>query len=179
MDLNDSTSLAELMSRYVSTETGFGVPKDGWRICLAHEFKEKRKPFQARDVSLPNMIEHISLGVRYVYTWFTWSFIYRSSRHLQQTQLLKNKICLHQKLPKWTILHISVVFCSLPMYGWNENRKYCSVVIFWPQTNMSSFPSSAKRFSAWFLAASFSQPVFHGYFFIKKDSSLCLLHLTH
>lgn len=66
MDLNDSTSLAELMSRYVSTETGFGVPKNGWRICLAHEFKEKRKPFQAKDVSLSNMIEHISLGVRYV-----------------------------------------------------------------------------------------------------------------
>ncbi|RXN21558.1 non-lysosomal glucosylceramidase [Labeo rohita] len=64
MDLNDSTSLAELMSRYVSTETGFGVPKDGWRICLAHEFKEKRKPFQAKDVSLANMIEHVSLGVR-------------------------------------------------------------------------------------------------------------------
>ncbi|KTG42725.1 hypothetical protein cypCar_00005284 [Cyprinus carpio] len=64
MDLNDSTSLAELMSRYVSTETGFGVPKDGWRICLAHEFKEKRKPFQAKDVSLSNMIEHVSLGVR-------------------------------------------------------------------------------------------------------------------
>uniref|UniRef100_A0A8C1SKV4 Non-lysosomal glucosylceramidase n=1 Tax=Cyprinus carpio TaxID=7962 RepID=A0A8C1SKV4_CYPCA len=70
MDLNDSTSLAELMSRYVSTETGFGVPKDGWRICLAHEFKEKRKPFQARDVSLPNMIEHISLGVRYLRWWY-------------------------------------------------------------------------------------------------------------
>ncbi len=29
MDLNDSTSLAELMSRYVSTETGFRCPK-GW-----------------------------------------------------------------------------------------------------------------------------------------------------
>uniref|UniRef100_A0A671NWC8 Non-lysosomal glucosylceramidase n=1 Tax=Sinocyclocheilus anshuiensis TaxID=1608454 RepID=A0A671NWC8_9TELE len=70
MDLNDSTSLAELMSRYVSTETGFGVPKDGWRICLAHEFKEKRKPFQARDVSLSNMIEHVSLGVRYLRWWY-------------------------------------------------------------------------------------------------------------
>uniref|UniRef100_A0A672RRE4 Non-lysosomal glucosylceramidase n=1 Tax=Sinocyclocheilus grahami TaxID=75366 RepID=A0A672RRE4_SINGR len=70
MDLNDSTSLAELMSRYVSTETGFGVPKDGWRICLAHEFKEKRKPFQAKDVSLSNMIEHVSLGVRYLRWWY-------------------------------------------------------------------------------------------------------------
>lgn len=66
MDLNDSKSLAELMSRYASSETGFGVPKDGWRICLAHEFKEKRKPFQAKDVSLSNMLEHVPLGVRYV-----------------------------------------------------------------------------------------------------------------
>lgn len=64
MDLNDSKSLAELMSQYVSKEVGFGVPKDGWRICLAHEFKEKRKPFQAKDVSISNMIEHVGLGLR-------------------------------------------------------------------------------------------------------------------
>ncbi|XP_005172389.1 non-lysosomal glucosylceramidase [Danio rerio] len=70
MDLNDSKSLAELMSRYASSETGFGVPKDGWRICLAHEFKEKRKPFQAKDVSLSNMLEHVSLGVRYLKWWY-------------------------------------------------------------------------------------------------------------
>ncbi|TRY87649.1 hypothetical protein DNTS_013605 [Danionella cerebrum] len=70
MDLNDRTSLTELMSRYVSTESGFGVPKDGWRICLAHEFKEKRKPFQAKDVSLANMIEHIPLGIRYLRWWY-------------------------------------------------------------------------------------------------------------
>ncbi|XP_051578468.1 non-lysosomal glucosylceramidase-like isoform X2 [Myxocyprinus asiaticus] len=70
MDLCDSTSQAELMSRYVSTETGFGVPKDGWRICLAHEFKEKRKPFQAKDVSLSNMFEHVGLGIRYLRWWY-------------------------------------------------------------------------------------------------------------
>nr|XP_055055950.1 non-lysosomal glucosylceramidase [Misgurnus anguillicaudatus] len=70
MDLNDSTSLAELMSRYVSTETGFGVPKDGWRICLAHEFKEKRKPFQAKDVSISNLIDHFGLGLRYLRWWY-------------------------------------------------------------------------------------------------------------
>ncbi|XP_056317295.1 non-lysosomal glucosylceramidase [Danio aesculapii] len=70
MDLNDSKSLAELMSRYASSETGFSVPKDGWRICLAHEFKEKRKPFQAKDVSLSNMLEHVSLGVRYLKWWY-------------------------------------------------------------------------------------------------------------
>lgn len=55
---------ADLMSRYVSKEMGYGVPKEGWRICLAHEFREKRKPFQAKDVSLSNVVEHIGLGIR-------------------------------------------------------------------------------------------------------------------
>lgn len=57
-------STADLMSRYVSKEMGYNVPKEGWRICLAHEFKEKRKPFQAKDVSLANIWGHIGLGVR-------------------------------------------------------------------------------------------------------------------
>lgn len=64
MDLNDSTSLAELMARYQSTETGHGVPKDGWRICLAHEFKEKRKPLQGKDVSISYIVKHIGFGLR-------------------------------------------------------------------------------------------------------------------
>lgn len=57
-------STAELMSRYVSKEGGHAVPDEGWRICLAHEFKEKRKPFQAKDVSLSNVWEHVGLGIR-------------------------------------------------------------------------------------------------------------------
>ncbi|TNN72037.1 Non-lysosomal glucosylceramidase [Liparis tanakae] len=63
-------SSADLMSRYVSKETGYGVPEEGWRICLAHEFKEKRKPFQAKDVSLSNVLEHVGLGVRYLKWWY-------------------------------------------------------------------------------------------------------------
>ncbi|KAM9717106.1 LOW QUALITY PROTEIN: non-lysosomal glucosylceramidase [Menidia menidia] len=63
-------STAELMSRYASEEMGFGVPAFGWRICLAHEFKEKRKPFQAKDVSLSNVFEHIGLGIRYLKWWY-------------------------------------------------------------------------------------------------------------
>ncbi|XP_068584291.1 non-lysosomal glucosylceramidase [Cebidichthys violaceus] len=63
-------SSADLMSRYVSKEVGCGVPKEGWRICLAHEFKEKRKPFQAKDVSLSNVLEHIGLGIRYLKWWY-------------------------------------------------------------------------------------------------------------
>lgn len=58
------TSTAELMCRYVSKEGGHAVPDEGWRICLAHEFKEKRKPFQAKDVSLSNVWENIGLGIR-------------------------------------------------------------------------------------------------------------------
>lgn len=56
---------ADLMSRFVSKEVGYGVPTEGWRICLAHEFREKRKPFQAKDVSLSNVLEHIGLGIRW------------------------------------------------------------------------------------------------------------------
>ncbi|KAF7706599.1 non-lysosomal glucosylceramidase [Silurus meridionalis] len=70
MDLNDSRSLSALMAQYEGTETGFGVPKDGWRICLAHEFKEKRKPFQAKDVSLSHIMQHIGLGFRYLKWWY-------------------------------------------------------------------------------------------------------------
>ncbi|XP_062239841.1 non-lysosomal glucosylceramidase [Platichthys flesus] len=61
---------ADLMTRYVSKETGYGVPKEGWRICLAHEFKEKRKPLQAKDVSLSNIWDHVGLGVRYLKWWY-------------------------------------------------------------------------------------------------------------
>lgn len=63
-------STADLMSRYVSKEMGYGVPKEGWRICLAHEFKEKRKPFQAKDVSLSNLLGHVGLGIRYLKWWY-------------------------------------------------------------------------------------------------------------
>lgn len=63
-------STADLMNRYVAKETGYGVPKEGWRICLAHEFKEKRKPFQAKDVSLSHLLEHVGLGIRYLKWWY-------------------------------------------------------------------------------------------------------------
>ncbi|MEQ2248854.1 Non-lysosomal glucosylceramidase, partial [Ilyodon furcidens] len=63
-------STVDLMSRYVSKEMGHGVPKEGWRICLAHEFKEKRKPFQAKDVSLSNVMNHVGLGIRYLKWWY-------------------------------------------------------------------------------------------------------------
>ncbi|XP_056884156.1 non-lysosomal glucosylceramidase [Takifugu flavidus] len=61
---------ADLMSRYVSKEMGHGVPGEGWRICLAHEFKEKRKPFQSGDVALSQVWEHLGLGIRYLYWWY-------------------------------------------------------------------------------------------------------------
>uniref|UniRef100_A0A3P8USU4 Non-lysosomal glucosylceramidase n=1 Tax=Cynoglossus semilaevis TaxID=244447 RepID=A0A3P8USU4_CYNSE len=63
-------STADLMSRYVSKEKGYGVPEEGWRICLAHEFKEKRSPYQAKDVSLSFIWEHVGLGIRYLKWWY-------------------------------------------------------------------------------------------------------------
>lgn len=54
----------QLMASYEGKAMGYQVPPFGWRICLAHEFTEKRKPFQANNVSLRNMIKHIGMGLR-------------------------------------------------------------------------------------------------------------------
>ncbi|XP_041043261.1 non-lysosomal glucosylceramidase isoform X3 [Carcharodon carcharias] len=62
---------AELMQDYAGgCSDGAGVPRFGWRICLAHQFREQRKPFEARDVSLAHMIGHLGLGIRYLKWWY-------------------------------------------------------------------------------------------------------------
>lgn len=66
---------ADLMSRYVSKEMGYGVPEEGWRICLAHEFKEKRKPFQSGDVSLSQALKHLGLGIRWDFGFYCTRFL--------------------------------------------------------------------------------------------------------
>uniref|UniRef100_F6X975 Non-lysosomal glucosylceramidase n=1 Tax=Ornithorhynchus anatinus TaxID=9258 RepID=F6X975_ORNAN len=60
----------QMMAAYEGTALGRGVPQFGWRICLAHEFVEKRKPFQANNVSLSNMLKHIGMGLRYLRWWY-------------------------------------------------------------------------------------------------------------
>ncbi|XP_030673352.1 non-lysosomal glucosylceramidase isoform X2 [Nomascus leucogenys] len=60
----------QLMASYEGKAMGYQVPPFGWRICLAHEFTEKRKPFQANNVSLSNMIKHIGMGLRYLQWWY-------------------------------------------------------------------------------------------------------------
>ncbi|XP_032887405.1 non-lysosomal glucosylceramidase [Amblyraja radiata] len=64
----------ELMLKYVGgggcCPDKPGVPNFGWRICLAHEFTERRKPFEATDVSLSHMISHLGLGIRYLKWWY-------------------------------------------------------------------------------------------------------------
>ncbi|XP_054513990.1 non-lysosomal glucosylceramidase isoform X9 [Pan troglodytes] len=60
----------QLMVSYEGKAMGYQVPPFGWRICLAHEFTEKRKPFQANNVSLSNMIKHIGMGLRYLQWWY-------------------------------------------------------------------------------------------------------------
>ncbi|XP_053310893.1 non-lysosomal glucosylceramidase [Spea bombifrons] len=61
---------AELMVRYLAPATGCGVPEHGWRICLAHEFEEKRKPFNVGDVSTAQMVSHLPMGIRYLLWWW-------------------------------------------------------------------------------------------------------------
>ncbi|XP_072353279.1 non-lysosomal glucosylceramidase isoform X2 [Scyliorhinus torazame] len=63
-------SSAELMQEYAGGADGAGLPLFGWRICLAHQFREQRKPFEASDVSLAHMIDHLGLGIRYLKWWY-------------------------------------------------------------------------------------------------------------
>ncbi|XP_072815821.1 non-lysosomal glucosylceramidase isoform X2 [Vicugna pacos] len=60
----------QLMASYEGKAKGYQVPPFGWRICLAHEFTEKRKPFNANDVSLSNLIKHLGMGLRYLQWWY-------------------------------------------------------------------------------------------------------------
>uniref|UniRef100_A0A4X2L2T2 Non-lysosomal glucosylceramidase n=1 Tax=Vombatus ursinus TaxID=29139 RepID=A0A4X2L2T2_VOMUR len=60
----------QLMAAYEGTAMGHQVPQFGWRICLAHEFLEKRKPFHANNVSMSNLVKHLGMGVRYLKWWY-------------------------------------------------------------------------------------------------------------
>ncbi|XP_008576009.1 PREDICTED: non-lysosomal glucosylceramidase isoform X2 [Galeopterus variegatus] len=60
----------QLMASYEGNARGYQVPPFGWRICLAHEFSEKRKPFRANNISLSNLIKHLGMGLRYLQWWY-------------------------------------------------------------------------------------------------------------
>lgn len=60
----NSEDSGQLMASYEGKARGYQVPPFGWRICLAHEFAEKRKPFQANNVSLSNLVKHFGMGLR-------------------------------------------------------------------------------------------------------------------
>lgn len=60
----------QLMASYEGKAQGYQVPPFGWRICLAHEFAEKRKPLNANDISLSNLIKHLGMGLRYLQWWY-------------------------------------------------------------------------------------------------------------
>ncbi|XP_028657263.2 non-lysosomal glucosylceramidase [Erpetoichthys calabaricus] len=70
MEEADSGALCPLMKKFASPHKGIDVPEYGWRICLAHEFKEKRKPFNVKNVSLSALMEHLGLGFRYLKWWY-------------------------------------------------------------------------------------------------------------
>ncbi|KAM6469741.1 non-lysosomal glucosylceramidase isoform 3-T3 [Liasis olivaceus] len=60
----------ELMGRYEGRAAGRGVPRFGWRLCLAHRFAERRKPLQAADVPPAHALRHLGLAVRYLGWWY-------------------------------------------------------------------------------------------------------------
>ncbi|XP_075429476.1 non-lysosomal glucosylceramidase isoform X2 [Ascaphus truei] len=68
-------STAQLMGGYQGRAQGHGVPAHGWRICLAHEFEEKRKPFQLTNVSPSIVLSHLPMGIRYLLWWFRKTFV--------------------------------------------------------------------------------------------------------
>uniref|UniRef100_A0A9L0RIH8 Non-lysosomal glucosylceramidase n=1 Tax=Equus caballus TaxID=9796 RepID=A0A9L0RIH8_HORSE len=66
----DPEDSGQLMASYEGKAKGYQVPPFGWRICLAHEFAEKRKPFHANNISLSNLIKHLGMGMRYLQWWY-------------------------------------------------------------------------------------------------------------
>ncbi|KAM9329739.1 non-lysosomal glucosylceramidase [Gastrophryne carolinensis] len=65
----------ELMAGYQGAARGCGVPPYGWRICLAHQFQEKRKPFQLEHVSAGQALAHLPMGVRYLVWWCRKTYV--------------------------------------------------------------------------------------------------------
>uniref|UniRef100_A0A8D0E4M1 Non-lysosomal glucosylceramidase n=1 Tax=Salvator merianae TaxID=96440 RepID=A0A8D0E4M1_SALMN len=59
-----------LMGGYEGGAPGRGVPRWGWRACLAHRFAERRKPYGASDVSAANALRHLGLAFRYFRWWY-------------------------------------------------------------------------------------------------------------
>ncbi|XP_069482882.1 non-lysosomal glucosylceramidase isoform X2 [Ambystoma mexicanum] len=66
---------SSMMDLYEGVVQGFGLPAFGWKICLAHDFEEKRKPFQASNVSLVNLIIHFPMGLRYLFWWMRKTYM--------------------------------------------------------------------------------------------------------
>ncbi|XP_054842573.1 non-lysosomal glucosylceramidase [Eublepharis macularius] len=58
------------MGRFEGRAGGRGVPRWGWRLCLAHQFSERRKPYQAGDVSPGNALRHLGMALRYCRWWY-------------------------------------------------------------------------------------------------------------
>uniref|UniRef100_A0ACB8EPJ1 Non-lysosomal glucosylceramidase n=2 Tax=Sphaerodactylus townsendi TaxID=933632 RepID=A0ACB8EPJ1_9SAUR len=58
------------MGGYEGRAEGRGLPAFGWRLCLAHQFAEKRKPFRAGDVSASDVFKHLGLALRYARWWY-------------------------------------------------------------------------------------------------------------
>ncbi|XP_075774460.1 non-lysosomal glucosylceramidase [Pelodiscus sinensis] len=70
---------ARLMGSFEGTARGHQVPPSGWRICLAHQFAEKRKPYQASDVSASDVVKHLGLGMRYLRWWYRKTHVEKKS----------------------------------------------------------------------------------------------------
>ncbi|XP_032094675.1 non-lysosomal glucosylceramidase-like [Thamnophis elegans] len=66
----EAAAAAAMMSRYEGRAAGRGVPRFGWRLCLAHRFAERRKPLQAGDVSPAHALRHLGLAFRYLGWWY-------------------------------------------------------------------------------------------------------------
>ncbi|XP_029439064.1 non-lysosomal glucosylceramidase [Rhinatrema bivittatum] len=64
-----------LMAEYQGSGGGRGLPDFGWRICLAHEFEEKRKPFGASNVSLSTLLSFCQMGLRYFRLWYRKTYV--------------------------------------------------------------------------------------------------------
>ncbi|EPY73621.1 hypothetical protein CB1_002691001 [Camelus ferus] len=60
----------QLMASYEGKAKSYQVPPFVWPIYLSHEFTEKRKPFNANDISLSNLIKHLGMGLWCLQWWY-------------------------------------------------------------------------------------------------------------
>lgn len=136
----NSEDSGQLMASYEGKARGYQVPPFGWRICLAHEFAEKRRPFQANNISLSNLVKHLGMGLRYLKWW------YRKTHVEKKTPFID----MLNSLPLRQIYGESQLSCPF-----QRGSNFCASGKKAPSLCMAPFPKFLKMWACFLL------PVLH------------------